>query len=132
MSKLTLTVLDMAFTIHRLAPDADIPPGVGGSRFYWVGKTDEALSIVCDAVFDLPGGKKSPNWSCFKVAGPIEFTETGILSEISAILAAAGISIFALSTFDTDYILVPAAQREHAVRSLRKKGHQVDDGTAII
>ena len=127
MPELALKILDNAFTIHRFPPTQEIPARVFNSSFYWIGKTDDELSVVCDSSIELTGSKKSEGWECFQVVGPIDFSETGILAGISEVLASAGISIFAVSTFDTDYILLPSALRKEAVRALVGSGYQVQE-----
>ena len=129
MSKLALKLLDQEYAIHRFQPTMEIPAQVFDSSFYWVGKTDDELSIVCDSAIELAGGEVSRGWACFKVLGPIDFSETGILASLSAVLAAADISIFAISTFDTDYILLPRAQREKAIGALNKGGYRLQSSS---
>lgn len=128
MSKPVLRVLHSGFTIHRFHPSKAIPPPVFDSSFYWVSKTDEELSVVCDASIDVVGGEKNTGWSCFKVCGPIDFSVTGVLAGISAVLASEKISIFAVSTFDTDYILVPTGALERAKNALIASGYGVLEG----
>lgn len=123
MKKPTLKVLEREFSIHRFPPDEPVPPSVLASSFYWLGKTEAELSIVCDSALELTGGEKNAGWSCLKVPGPIDHSVTGILAGIAAALAAAEISIFALSTFDTDYILVKAACLEKAMKALEEAGY---------
>ncbi len=123
MDKPSLQVLDREFTIHRLAQDEPIPAAVLASRIYWLGKTDEELSIVCDSSLALAGGAKNTGWSGLKVVGPLDFSITGLLAGIAAELASAHISIFAISTFDTDYILVKSACLEKALRVLSEAGY---------
>ena len=125
MTEIALRVLARAFTIHRLSPDAPLPPAIVAAPFCWIGRTDEELSIVCDADLQLTHGKRSSGWACFKVVGPLDFGLTGILAGIADVLAAADISIFALSTFDTDYILVKQDRLEEAVAALRAADYDV-------
>lgn len=127
MSKLVLKVLDNDFTIYRFQPTKRIPSPVFDGSFYWVGKTDEELSVVCDSSIELVGGEKNTGWACFKVLGPIDFSLTGVLAGIAAVLASAKISIFAISTFDTDYILVQSTQLERARIALVEGGYCVED-----
>lgn len=125
MEKSALHVLDQPFSIHRLAPDAEIPPAVLACTFHWIARTDEETSIVCPSSVMVAGARTEPGWSCIKVIGPIDFAVTGLLAELSRVLAEAGISIFALSTFDTDYLLVPSSRIEEAVTSLRRGGYGI-------
>jgi hypothetical protein len=122
MAKPALHVLDQPFSIHRLSPDAEIPSAVLACTFHWIARTDEETSIVCPSSVMVAGARTQPGWSCIKVIGPIDFAVTGLLAEISRVLAEAGISIFALSTFDTDYLLVPSSRIEEAVTLLARGG----------
>ena len=106
VTALRLECLKEQFVIHRLSVDARIPDAVLQSRYYWVGKSDEELSIVCNSDIAVSSSKRSEAWSCFKVCGPLNLGMTGVLAGLTAILRDADISIFALSTYDTDYILV--------------------------
>ena len=123
MVKPTLHILDEAFAIHRLAPGSEIPSAVLTSTFHWIGCTDEETSIVCPRAVTVPGACTEPGWSCIKVGGPIDFAVTGLLADLSRAIAEAGISIFALSTFDTDYLLVPSSRIDEAVKVLRSAGY---------
>lgn len=118
-----LKTLNDTFAIHRLAPDADIPKEILTSELYSITRTDEELSILCPANILLDSQKKDSPWSCIKVQGPLDFSLTGILARLSGILATAEISIFALSTFDTDYILVRIENIESAETVLKSEGY---------
>ncbi|WP_067561108.1 ACT domain-containing protein [Halofilum ochraceum] len=125
MAKPALHVLDQPFSIHRLAPDAEIPPAVLTCTFHWIARTDEETSIVCPSSVTVAGARTESGWSCIKVIGPIDFAVTGLLAELSRILAGAGISLFALSTFDTDYLLVPSSRLAEAVTVLGRAGYAI-------
>ena len=131
MLKPKLKMLDGEFTVYRFAPDAEIPARVFDSAIYWIAKTDEELSVVCDSRLSLAGGDSNPGWACVKVCGPIDFSQTGILAGISGVLAAAEISIFAISTYDTDYILLPAVQLEKAAAALAARGYDITGPRSI-
>ena len=115
-----LAILDDEYTIHRLSPTQDIPPSVLKSDFFSITKTDDELSIVCDAHLPVSSEKSEAGWACIKVLGPLDFALTGILAKISNILAEAEISIFALSTYDTDYILVKSNKLAAAKKVLKE------------
>jgi hypothetical protein len=125
MDKPYLKTLNGEFSIYRFQPNEPIPSSILKSSFYWLGKTDEELSIVCDSQIELISEKKNASWSCIKVLGPIDFSVTGVLASISTVLASAQISIFAISTFDTDYILVKSKHLEQATIALRKAGYDI-------
>ena len=122
---LRLQCLRDEFSLHRLPPDAEIPPAVLDSKIYWIGKTDEELSIVCASGIVVPSDQHSELWSCFRVCGPLDLGMTGVLAGIAAVLRDAGISIFALSTFDTDYVLVKSKVFEAAQNALSAAGYDL-------
>ncbi len=118
--KLKLSVLEGLFTIHRFPPDNEIPKEVYEGQFYSISRTNEALSIVSSSTVVLNSERSEPDWACLKVFGPLDFSLTGILADISEVLAKAEISIFAISTFDTDYILLKSEKLESAKAALQK------------
>lgn len=121
--KLKFQVLENEFTIHRLPPDHPVPPHIFQTSFYNICRTPNEISIVCDADTAIDSETSEKGWSCIQVAGHLDFTLTGILADISGTLAKAGISLFAISTFDTDYILVKTADLNSACRALIDAGH---------
>ena len=127
MKKPKLTLLKEKFTLHRLEATAPIPDAVLDSPFFSVTRTPDELSIVALEDLVLSGTRKEPGWSSIKVLGPLDFGLTGILAGISTVLAEEGISIFAVSTFDTDYILVKKDSVPQAVKTLEKAGYQFSD-----
>ena len=122
-TKLQLSILEGLFTIHRFPPEHEIPDQVYASGFYAACKTEHEVSIVCNSTIHLDSEKHESGWSCIKVTGPLDFSLTGILAGISAVLAEAKISIFAVSTFDTDYILVKSDNLLSAKEALMASGH---------
>jgi hypothetical protein len=121
----TLRVLAGTLAVCRLPPDAPLPAWAGDSPFVSLTRTAEELSVVC-AEGAVPAGVESVRgWRALQVAGPLDFALTGILAALAGPLAAAGISIFALSTYDTDYLLVQAATLPQAVAVLRQAGMTV-------
>ena len=94
--------------------------------FYFIGKTDEELSLVCKTE-DVPDKtiKRDDGWKCFRIQGVLDFSLIGILSKISGILADNGIGIFAVSTFNTDYILVKKENFEKALKKLSDAGYNI-------
>jgi hypothetical protein len=122
-NKLQLSILDDLFTIHRFPANHKIPKQVYESHFYSISKTKDELSIICISSKRLNSEKFETDWSCIQVLGPLDFSLTGILADISAVLAKAGISIFALSTFDTDYILVKSEKLPLANEVLLEAGY---------
>ena len=125
MTQLQLQVLQEQFTIHRLAVGSEIPSQIYETDFFTISKTADELSIVCAASLQLNSEKHVAGWSCLKVVGPLDFSLTGILASLATTLADAEISIFAISTYDTDYILVNTNKLQLATDALRASGHQV-------
>jgi hypothetical protein len=119
MTQMNLELLDDTFTIHRLNTSAKVPDEIFSEAFFNIVKTKEELSIVCRNSLTLNSERCNQNWSCIKVSGPLALNTTGILAKLSKVLAEAQISIFAISTYDTDYILIPAEQTKAAVTALK-------------
>jgi len=123
MKGLTFEVLDADFTVHRLKPEASPPQAVFSSCFYALTRTETELSIVCASDLVVGSERAEAGWSCLKVLGPLDFSLTGVLAGLTTALADAGISVFALSTYDTDYMLVKTASLAHAVQTLQAAGY---------
>jgi putative acetyltransferase len=121
----TLLVLAGTFAICKLEPAASIPPWATADELLSITRTADELSIVCrqDAVPE--GILCERGWRCLRVAGTIPFSVVGILASLTAPLAEAGISVFAISTFDTDYLLVKANDLGRSVDILRRRGHTI-------
>ncbi len=119
-----LEVLKCEFTIHRFNASDNIPDNVYKSKFYWIGKTDEELSIVCESNLLSNNNDSVGNWSIIKIAAKLDFSEVGVLAEISNALKDAGISIIALSTYDTDYIMFKKEKLNEAKTALEKVGYE--------
>jgi hypothetical protein len=123
---LSLTLLEGTFAVHRLDPGAEIPRQALRNPFFAITHTDEELSLVLPETVMIKSDRADTGWACFKVQGPLDFGLVGILAGISSVLAKAGIAIFAISTFDTDYILVKQEQVEAAKEALIATGHEVN------
>ena len=116
-----------SYAICRLAPGDSLPPWVVNGTFFSVTRTPTELSVVCD-VADVPSGVKAEGpWSALAVRGPLDLNITGVLAGLATPLATAGISIFVVSTYDTDYVLVRNHDVDRAVRSLRAAGHTISE-----
>ena len=127
-SSLHLHVLPQTFAVCRLPADADVPPWAVAARFFSITRTEDEMSVVCPAVSVPEGVESEGGWQVLKVQGPLDFSLTGVLASLAAPLAEAGIPIFALSTFETDYLLVKKDQLERAMKVLAKAGHGMGDG----
>ena len=123
--RLRLDEVPGSYTICRLPPGDSLPPWVVDGAFYSVTRTPTELSVVCD-VARVPSDVKAEGpWSALAVRGPLDLNMTGVLAGLATPLANAGISIFAVSTYDTDYVLVRSPDMDRAVRILREAGHVV-------
>lgn len=122
-SKLTLSILPDTVAICRLSQNANVPDWALTGEFFSITKTADELSLVCNQVSipeDVPCER---DWRCLKVEGTLDFSLTGILAALAAPLAEAKISIFAISTFDTDYLLVKENHLKNAIKVLSAAGH---------
>lgn len=119
----TLLVVEGTFAVCRLCAGGPLPSWATAGDFFSITRTADELSVVCreSAVPDGITGERG--WRCLRVAGAMPFTAVGVLASLTAPLADAGISLFALSTFDTDYLLVKASDFDAAVGALRRHGH---------
>ena len=127
---LSLELLPGTLAICRLPPDAAVPAWAGGAPvpgLVSITRTSGELSIVCPQDRVPPDVTSARNWQALRVAGTLDFALTGILAALAAPLAAAGVSIFALSTYDTDYLLVPQRQLAEAIAALERARHHVID-----
>jgi hypothetical protein len=113
------------YTICRLAPNAPIPVWAHAGSFLSITRNADELSIVCPTENVPPEVKSSGRWVCCKLEGPFAFSETGILASFLNPLAEDAIPIFAVSTFDTDYVLVQEEFQKAALLSLQRAGHRL-------
>jgi hypothetical protein len=122
---LVLTTTPETLTICRLAPDADLPSWAMAAPFWSITRTPDELSIVVAKECVPAGIRGEGTWRALKIAGPIPLSAVGILASVAEPLARAGINLFAVSTFDTDYVLVPADRVEDARLTLSGASHIV-------
>jgi len=126
-----LTVLPGFFAIVRLAADAPLPSWATVGGFFSVTRTSDELSVIC-LTNQVPSGLTAEaGWRALKVHGPFALSEIGVLAALAAPLAHAKVSLFAISTFDTDYLLVSDKKLDAATAALRAAGHGVVDDKAI-
>jgi len=119
--------MDGGMAVCRLTPPEDLPVwALGAGGFSSITRTSDEWSVVCAEDVVPPGVRCEKGWRIFQVAGPLDFSLTGILSSIAGPLADAGVSLFALSTFDTDYVMVKAQNVDRAARVLEAAGHRVE------
>lgn len=122
---LHLTLLPGQFAICRLPAGSTLPEWATKGAFSSVSWTADETSVVCEQASVPAGIKSDAGWRAFKAAGPMDFSLTGILLSIAKPLADAEIGIFAISTFDTDYVLVKATSLEPAAAALTEFGHTI-------
>jgi hypothetical protein len=127
---LELTVLPERFAISRFAADAPIPPWATQGPFFSVTRTGDELSLVTELSTVPAGIQSQPGWRVLKVHGPFVLSEIGVLASLAAPLAEEKISLFAVSTFDTDYLLVASETLPAAIAALERVGHTIYRSTA--
>ena len=125
MSNLTLRRLTETFAIHSLQRESAIPDAVFTAPIFFLAKTYDEISIVLPEHIEIESEEAELGWQAFEVVGPLDFSLTGIMSNISIVLANEKISIFAISTFDTDYVLVKSDKIAAATNALIKHNYQV-------
>ncbi|MGC9972300.1 MAG: ACT domain-containing protein [Bryobacteraceae bacterium] len=120
---LKLRLLRGRFAVCRLDPGEEVPAwALSGGAFCSITRTADELSVVCDEGAVPADTKCETGWRVFQIAGPLDFALTGILVAVAKPLADAGVSIFAVSTYDTDYVMVKEANVEKAARALAAAG----------
>ena len=123
-TNMELKILDNKLKVVKLKPNEIVPEIVYKQEFYSITKTDEELSIVVNEDVNILSNVVEDNWKAIKIVGTLDFALIGILSKISTILAQAEISIYALSTYNTDYILVKDDKLEKAIKVLEKNEYK--------
>ena len=136
MHKLTLSVMPGEYAVARFAPTATLPASLWEAPgLVSVSHTEGELSVIApagilDTVFNAPQLSTSaqriePGWRLLTVRGPLSFTLSGIMAALTGELAAAGVPLFALSTFDTDHLLIKENDLDRAVDALRAASHNI-------
>ena len=125
MPKQTLAVVPETMVIHSLPADAAIPPNVFQASLYFIGKTAEELSIVVPETIAIDSEDSDDNWRAMEVLGPLNLSMVGIMASIGNVLAQAKISIFVVSTFETDFFLVKNKSLDHAIKALEEDEYTV-------
>ena len=123
--ELDLERISGRFAVCRAEPGTEAPAPAAGSLFWSLSVTATEVSLVCSEDQVPEGFSAEPGWSALAVAGVLDFSLVGILAALTATLAEAKISVFAVSTFNTDVLLVRAVQLDQAVEALRAAGHRV-------
>jgi hypothetical protein len=122
---LTIDLLPATFAVALLPPGSSAPPWTKGAELISVTHTPTELSIVCEEARVPSSVQSQRGFRCLRVLGPLDFSEVGILASLASPLARTGISIFAISTYETDYLLVPEHNLEAAISALSSAGHAV-------
>jgi hypothetical protein len=127
---LKFRVLEEPLAVCRLASDAPIPTWALQEKFFCVARARDELSIVCPekacAASQMPDGAAiERGWIALQLEGPFPFSMTGVLASVLQPLADARVSVFAISTFDTDYVLIKHADVERALTALAAAGHEM-------
>lgn len=117
-SSLSLSVLPDRLAICRLEAGAELPAWALGSGFRSITRTADETSVVCAEEAVPREVRAERGWRALKVEGPLDFSITGVLASLASPLADAGVPVFAVSTYDTDYLLVKTADLERAVEVL--------------
>ena len=123
-TKIVLSILEETYIIHKLDQSTNLPEGLNECEFYSLSNSREELSLVCPEQILIQSENSSPNCKCLKVAGPLDLKLTGILAGLSDTLEKAKISIFAISTFETDYLLIQKQVLETAKTALKSAGYK--------
>ncbi|MCU0304454.1 MAG: ACT domain-containing protein [Thermoanaerobaculales bacterium] len=123
--RLTLDLLGDELAVCRLAVDAAPPGWAWGGELTSITSTGDELSLVCAARAVPDGVVRTAGWRALRVRGPLAFELVGVLAGLSTALAGAGVPIFAISTHDTDYVLVRQSDLDRAVRALADAGYRV-------
>jgi hypothetical protein len=123
--KLEFRVLAGPYAVVRLAPDAAVPAWATSGEVTSITRTADELSIVCRAENVPSEIECRDRWSCLKLAGPFPFSLTGVLLSFIEPLSSNGIPIFAISTYDTDYVLIKEEFVAQALALLRQAGHEL-------
>ena len=122
---LELVVLAGSFGVCRLGPESALPSWVDDGEFWTVSRTMDELSLVCEERLIPSGVASERGYACLKLLGPFDFTEVGIVAGVTGALAEQEISVFVISTFDTDYVLVRGNLLPDAIDALREAGYAV-------
>jgi aminoglycoside 6'-N-acetyltransferase I len=123
--KLTLAPLEGAYAVCRLDAHAPLPAWAAGAPFVSIARTADELSVVCREKVVPEGVRREQGWRCLRVAGTLDFSLVGVLASLLDPLAAAGVGVFVVSTFDTDYLLVKQMDFHRAKAVLQGAGHAV-------
>ncbi len=124
----SFTLLPERFCIQRLPADAQLDLGrFHEASWYSITRTQDEVSVVAPEAVDVGAVEREPGWSCLQLEGPLDLGMVGVLAGILRVLADAGVSIFSVSTFDTDYVLLKSVDLARALAALRAAGALVKE-----
>jgi uncharacterized protein len=124
-ASLRLSVLEERLAVCRLEPESPVPAWATAAPFFSVTRTPDELSVVCPEERVPPEVASERGWRALRFEGPFEFGQVGVLASVAVPLAESEVSILAIATYDTDYVLVQESQLDLAARALRERGHEV-------
>jgi hypothetical protein len=131
---LDLELIGDDYAVCRLPAGSAVPAGLAelaaSGAVVSVTWTPEEVSVMCPAAHAPADAVVETPWRCLRVAGPVQLALTGILASIVSPLAEARVNIFAFSTYDTDYLLVPSVRLAEALAALREAGHRISNPSA--
>ena len=127
MAKQTLALHPTHFCIHSLDHDAPIPNEVLQAPIFFISKTEDELSVVVPDDVHVKSEASDSNWRAMEVLGPLSLSMVGIMARLGSVFAKANVSIFVVSTFDTDYFLLKQSDLLNAVNALRNDGYKVTE-----
>ena len=122
---MNFTLLPDTFAIVRMRSNDAMPDWAEGGPFVSMTRTQSELSIVCRERSVPAGAHADRGWQCLRVEGPIPLKTVGIAAEFTSVLAKAGVSVFPIATYETDYVLVKGDRIEIAIDALRAAGNSV-------
>jgi uncharacterized protein len=126
MTPLTLSVLPGSYTVHRFAAGAPVPAALLLAEFFHISRTPDELSVLCSTELALDAEHRFGPLAGLRVRGPLDFSLIGILADLTKHLAAAGLSVFAISSYDTDFLFVRQEHLKGAIDALEAAGHLVE------
>lgn len=124
-----LELLSGVYAVCRLDADDPIPDWATQGTFWSVTRTSNELSVVCLDSLVPAGVTNVSGWRILMVEGPLDLSSTGVLASLVGPLARQGISVFSLSTYDTDYLMVREEQLEETTEALVDAGHELERGS---
>jgi hypothetical protein len=123
--QLTIIIYEKMYAVCRLEPNAAVPEWAGGGRFLSITRTKNELSIVCEEEMVPNDVHCERHRRLMQIEGTLAFTLTGVLASVALPLAKAELSIFAISTYDTDYLLIADEDLQKATEMLEAAGHTI-------